>query len=1048
MTGVEHLNYKRLTPGTKILARVHSVFNLHLILSLPNQLLAHVPITEVSNTLTHLLTKDEKDSNVSMDDEEQETEEEESDDENETPELHELFKPGQYLVASVTQTFPSESSNRAFLSLYPPSEATRLASRVEMSLIPEKVNAEVSKLDVVKGYRITGEVKAEEDHGWIVGLGVEGIDGFLSKDKIQDGSVVVGQLLDTLVTEVQSSGRVARLTIEPTPVQRAQQQEVTTISSLLPGHVVSALITTVVPETGLNLKIFGTFDSTVDLTHLPVSASTDLEETYKVGKKVKARIIFETIGTHGKTFGLSLLPHVVNGTSPTIDDGKTSIEEKMTIGTILDNVTVDLVEKEWGLICSTSEGYKAYVHISHIADTRPASLSGSGPWRKGTTHKGRVIGHSPFDGVILLSFEQKVINQKFMLVSEVEIGTVMKGTVHKLTEKAMFINISGSVDGVAWPLHYADIKLKHPEKRFKTRQSVKCRVFAIEPEKGRVKLTLKKTLVDATEEIPRSFDDFKVDMITPAVITKIFDKGCLVEMFTGSVAYVPLAEVSDAYITDLKTAVYEGKPVKVKITSVDRDSEKMFASIRQATPSAVANHTVEIDDVVEAEIINVHQDQVVLKLLPSQRRAILALGNLAHHRNVKISSLKTTLKAGEKLEDLVVVAKNDDTGLVIVANKPKSTDGSETTSNGGISKGLTMASLKPGQVLPARVSKKNAQGYFLSIAKNVVGRLHPTDMADDFAKLPEINQGDIVKCCVVKVDAANRLLDLSTRPSRVDAAGSSGKSVIVDREVEAYSDLKPGQKCRGIVKNIGKTGLYVSLGRTITARVMIKELFDEYVADWQSKFEVGQVVKGKILSADESKEQVEMSLKKKASKGDKKAVSGLSDCTVDAKVDTVVKKIEDYGMFLRIDGTTISGLCHKSEITDDKNANVIQALKGFRVGDKLKAKITAIDEENNKISFGIKPSYFEAEDFGMAVDEQEDSDEEAEADEEEQLLESDDEDDVVDEEDEDEEGSESDGLMDVAPGEDDEEESEEEDEVRSFLLPLQKWRNEADKRPF
>lgn len=40
----------------------------------------------------------------------------------------------------------------------------------------------------------------------------------------------------------------------------------------------------------------------------------------------------------------------------------------------------------------------------------------------------------------------------------------------------MFVNISGSVDGAVWPLHYADIQLKHPEKRFKEGSSIKCRV--------------------------------------------------------------------------------------------------------------------------------------------------------------------------------------------------------------------------------------------------------------------------------------------------------------------------------------------------------------------------------------------------------------------------------------------------------------------------------------------------------------------------------------------------------------------------------------------
>jgi rRNA biogenesis protein RRP5 len=68
-----------------------------------------------------------------------------------------------------------------------------------------------------------------------------------------------------------------------------------------------------------------------------------------------------------------------------------------------------------------------FLQISHVADERPAALSAtSGTWRIGTKHKARVIGHSPMDGVILLSFEKRVLEQRFMQVSEIKVGEVMK----------------------------------------------------------------------------------------------------------------------------------------------------------------------------------------------------------------------------------------------------------------------------------------------------------------------------------------------------------------------------------------------------------------------------------------------------------------------------------------------------------------------------------------------------------------------------------------------------------------------------------------------
>lgn len=69
-----------------------------------------------------------------------------------------------------------------------------------------------------------------------------------------------------------------------------------------------------------------------------------------------------------------------------------------------------------------------------------------------------------------------VLEQQFLRVSDVQVGELLKGIVKKLTEGALFVSISGSVDGVVFPNHYADIMLKHPQKRFKEGANIKCRV--------------------------------------------------------------------------------------------------------------------------------------------------------------------------------------------------------------------------------------------------------------------------------------------------------------------------------------------------------------------------------------------------------------------------------------------------------------------------------------------------------------------------------------------------------------------------------------------
>lgn len=54
------------------------------------------------------------------------------------------------------------------------------------------------------------------------------------------------------------------------------------------------------------------------------------------------------------------------------------------------------------------------------------------------------------------------------------------------------------------------------------------------------------------------------------------------------------------------------------------------------------------------------------------------------------------------------------------------------------------------------------------------------------------------------------------------------------------------------------------------------------------------------------------------------------------------------------------------KLSDNKDADVTVALRSFREGDRVKVKILSVDVEKRRISLGLKPSYFEQDDFAEA----------------------------------------------------------------------------------
>jgi len=89
---------------------------------------------------------------------------------------------------------------------------------------------------------------------------------------------------------------------------------------------------------------------------------------YKVGKKVKARVLYDYSSSPPK-FSLSLSEHAIKLTSRLIRDGEINktVLEVYPVGTILEAVKILRVETERGLTAEVSPGVEGFIHVSsHI----------------------------------------------------------------------------------------------------------------------------------------------------------------------------------------------------------------------------------------------------------------------------------------------------------------------------------------------------------------------------------------------------------------------------------------------------------------------------------------------------------------------------------------------------------------------------------------------------------------------------------------------------------------------------------------------------------
>ena len=375
-----------------------------------------------------------------------------------------------------------------------------------------------------------------------------------------------------------------------------------------------------------------------------------------------------------------------------------------------------------------------------------------------------------------------------------------------------------------------------------------------------------------------------------------------------------------------------------------------------------------------------------------------------------------------------------------------------------------------GAVLPAIVAKveggKNGGCVFAQLTGTRRGRAHACDLSDDASATEpwkKFAQGDVVNATVLSVSDDGGEIDLSFK--KTTSSGSSQNDIL--------ASLQPGGSLSGYVKNVTKGGVFVAVARDVDARVKMCNLSDAFVDDPIKAFPKGFLVRGVALFVDTAARQVEMTLRSDgvdaSAPRDKGLLNGgslgsLPPLQVGLVTMGTVRRVQTYGVFVTLDGSGRSGLCHISAFADARIKDSLEA--HVRAGERVRVKVLEVDEATGRVSLGMKPSLFTDEDeeeedkAGLSSrrdaekkedvlvddgDEEEEEEEEEDEDEEEEEEEEDDEEEEEDDDDEDvddsdaeevneddsEGGSEDDLVADDASSEDEDEAMDVDEETDS-----------------
>ncbi|MDD3685573.1 MAG: 30S ribosomal protein S1 [Bacteroidales bacterium] len=177
--------------------------------------------------------------------------------------------------------------------------------------------------------------------------------------------------------------------------------------------------------------------------------------------------------------------------------------------------------------------------------------------------------------------EAELEEQKKHIISKLEKGQVLEGTVKNITSYGVFIDLGG-VDGL---IHITDLswgRVTHPEEIVTLDSKIQVVILDFDDDKKRIALGLKQLTPHPWDSLSEGLQ--VGDKVTGKVVV-LADYGAFVEITTGVEGLIHVSEMSwSQHLRSAQEFMKVGDDVEAVILTLDREERKMSLGIKQLHP--------------------------------------------------------------------------------------------------------------------------------------------------------------------------------------------------------------------------------------------------------------------------------------------------------------------------------------------------------------------------------------------------------------------------------------------------------------------------------
>ena len=249
-----------------------------------------------------------------------------------------------------------------------------------------------------------------------------------------------------------------------------------------------------------------------------------------------------------------------------------------------------------------------------------------------------------------------------------------------------------------------------------------------------------------------------------------------------------------------------------------------------------------------------------------------------------------------------------------------------------------LSKINEGDVVDGKVKAILDWGAFIDL-NGADALLHVTDLSYSRVKKPSdlLSVGETIKVKIIKIDNQTKRISCGVKQMHPDPYDKLEKK------------FKLNEVYKGVVTKCVEYGAFVRLGDGLEGLVHSSEI------DWTRKnvnpskvLSPSQEISVKIIEIDAEKRRISLSYKATLENPWEKLVR---ESPVGSIVKAKVKNIADFGIFLNIENSSLSGLLHYKDISWEEKE---EDLKKYKKNDIIKAKVVEIDKEKEKIRLSVR----------------------------------------------------------------------------------------------